>query len=130
MIIEQSLRENLDIVAQFTEQPMLPVYQPSEDLPSSQQPLVTQLPIRNLPPAVSIVPPNTVFEQVERPPAVETAEQDMPPRYSDHSEMEWELVSQGSARSPMEDDGVIVPSSPPPAYSEDSGSDSDGFQLV
>ena len=130
MIIEQSLRENLDIVAQFTAQPTLPPYQPSEALPTSQQSLATQAPIVNLSPAVNMVPPNTVSEQVERSTVVETAEQDMPPTYSDDSEMEWELVSQGSARSPEEDDGVIVPSSPPPAYSEDSGSDSDGFQLV
>jgi hypothetical protein len=130
MIIEQSVRENLDIVAQFTAQPTLPPYQPSEALSTSQQSLATQAPIVNLSPAVSMVPPNTVSEQVEGPTAIETAEQDMPPIYSDHSEMEWELVSQGSSRLPVEDDGVIVPSSPPPAYSEDSGSDSDGYQLV
>jgi len=124
MIIEQSLRENLDIVAEFAAQPTPPPYQPSEDLPTSQQSLATQAPITNLPRAISTMPLNTISEQVERPTVVATAEQDMPPTYSGHSEMEWELVSQGSA---VEGEGVIVPSSPPPVYSEDSGSDSDGY---
>jgi len=130
MAIEQSMRMNLDIVTEFAAQSTLPPYQPSEDPPTSQQSLPTQAPIADLPRSIITVPLNTIFEQVERPTAVETAEQDMPPTYSGHSDMEWELVSQGSTRSSVEDDGVIVPSSPPPAYSEDSGSDSDGYRLV
>jgi len=111
MIIEQSLRENLDIVAEFVAQSTLPPYQPSEDLPTSQQFLATQAP-------VSTIPLNTIPEQVGSPTA---AEQDIPPTYSGDSETEWELVSLG------EDECVIVPSSPPPAYSEEFVSDSDGY---
>ena len=130
MIIEQSVRENLDIVAEFTAQETLPPYQPSENPSTSQPSLPTQAPITNLLQVVSMLPLNTVTEQVESQTAVATTEQDMPPTYSDHSETEWELMSQGTAHSSVEDDIVIVPSSPPPAYSEDSGSDSDGYRLV
>lgn len=125
MIIEQSLRENLDIVAELAAQPTLPPYQPSEDLPTSQRCQAVQAPI------ASTMPLNTLPEQVESPAVVATTEQDMPPTYNSDSESEWELVSQGTTRSAMEDEGVIVPSSPPPAYAEDSGSDSDEyFELV
>src|SRR5579871_4821842 len=109
MIIEQSLRENLDIVAEFTTQSTLPPYQPSENLLTSQQFPVTQSPINTI-----IL--NTISEQVGNTSGAVTEEQEMPPIYNSDSEMEWDMVSQGG------DEYVIVPSSPPPTYSEDSGS--------
>ncbi len=129
MVIEQSLMENLDIVAEFAAQPTLPTYQPSEDLPTSQRPFDTQAPVTNFPLAIRTMPLNTIPEQVENPTAVATTDRDMPPTYSSDSESEWEAVSQGATRPSMEDEFVIVPSSPPPAYSEDSDpdSDSDGY---
>ena len=129
MVIEQSLMENLDIVAEFAAQPTLPAYQPSEDLPTSQRPFDTQAPVTIFPLAIRTMPLNTIPEQVENPTAVATTDRDMPPTYSSDSESEWEAVSQGATHPSMEDEFVIVPSSPPPAYSEDSDpdSDSDGY---
>jgi len=155
MVIEQSLMENLDIVAEFAAQPTLPAYQPSEDLPTSQRPFDTQAPVTifplairtmplntipeqvenptavatTFPLAIRTMPLNTIPEQVENPTAVATTDRDMPPTYSSDSESEWEAVSQGATHPSMEDEFVIVPSSPPPAYSEDSDpdSDSDGY---
>lgn len=129
MIIEDSLRENLDIISELAAQPSLPSYQPSEDRPSLQTSLAAQAPFNDFPQAISTMPPNTISEQVERSTTVAATEWDMPPTYSSDAESEWELVIQGATRSPVEDEPVIVPSFPPPTYSE--GSDSDGsFELV